>query len=139
MTMDRRHFFQMAVVGFAGACASMVVTPVSPRGGLVRLPLRDYPRLRQPGGSLKIRPEGSSRTYYVLALDAGDFAVVSPICKHQGCTVEIARDRLECPCHGSMYARDGTVLRGPTQAPLDRYPTELSEDGVLTIDLGSTE
>ena len=135
--MDRRHFVQLTVAGLVGACASMVVTPVTPTGGVVRLPLRDYPRLRQPGGALKIRPEGSARMYYVLALDDGDFAVVSPICKHQGCTVDIARDRLECPCHGSMYTRDGAVLRGPTQAPLDRYPVELF-DGVLTIDLGAS-
>jgi Rieske Fe-S protein len=137
--MDRRHFVQMAAAGIVGACASMVVTPVTPDGSLVHLPLRDYPRLRQPGGALKIRPAGSNRMYYVLALENGDFAAVSPICKHQGCTVDIARDRLECPCHGSMYTRDGKVLRGPTQAPLDRYPVHLSDDGVLTIDLGSAE
>jgi Rieske Fe-S protein len=43
--------------------------------------------------------------------------------------------RLVCPCHGSMYGRDGRVLRGPTQAPLDRFPVEGSPDGILTIHL----
>ena len=114
----------------------MLVTPVTPDGTMVHLTLRNYPNLDRPGGALKIRPEGTDQTYYVLALDDGQFAVVSPVCKHQGCTVNIAPDRLECPCHGSMYTREGGVLRGPTQSPLDRFAVEVSGDGILTIDLG---
>jgi Rieske Fe-S protein len=135
--MRRRCFVQLAATGLVGACASMLVTPVTPEGNLVLLPLRDYPELDRPGGALKIRPVGSDQTFYVLALENGEFAVVSPICKHQGCTVDIAPARLECPCHGSMYTREGDVLRGPTQAPLDRFAAEVSSDGVLTIDLGA--
>ena len=114
----------------------MLVTPVTPEGNRVFLRLRDYPELTRAGGALKIRPLGSDQTIYVLALNGGEFAAVSPICKHQGCTVDIAPTRLECPCHGSMYTREGDVLRGPTEAPLDRFQVELSTDGVLTIDLG---
>lgn len=114
----------------------MLVTPVIPDGTVVRLALRNYPDLNRPGGALKIRPVGTDQTYYVLALDGGQFAAVSPVCKHQGCTVDIAPDRLECPCHGSMYTREGRVLRGPTQAPLDRFAVEVSREGILTIDLG---
>ncbi len=114
----------------------MLVTPVTPDGTMVHLTLRNYPNLDRPGGALKIRPEGTDQTYYVLALNDGEFAVVSPVCKHQGCTVDIAPDRLECPCHGSMYTREGGVLRGPTQSPLDRFSVEVSGDGILTIDLG---
>ncbi len=136
MTMRRRRFVQLAATGIVGACASMLVTPVTPEGNLVFLTLRDYPELDRPGGALKIRPIGSDHTFYVLALDDGEFAAVSPICKHQGCTVDIAPSRLECPCHGSMYTREGDVLRGPTEAPLDRFRIELSPEGVLTIDLG---
>ncbi len=134
--MRRRRFVQLAATGVLGACASMLVTPVTPVDGRVRLPLRNYPELNRPGGALRLRPDGTDQTFYVLALDDGTFAAVSPICKHQGCTVDIARDRLECPCHGSMYSREGSVLRGPTQAPLDRFPTSVT-DGVLTVDLQS--
>ncbi len=111
----------------------MVVTTVRPENGRVRLSLRDHPLLDRPGGFMKLRPEGSNQLLYVLALSGGSFAVVSPICKHLGCTVNVAGPRLLCPCHGSMYDRDGSVLRGPTQAPLDRFQTEVSSDGVLTI------
>lgn len=134
MKLARREFVGLAASGVLGAaCASLVTTPVTPDAGKIRLTVRDHPNLDQPGGSLKIRPEGTNETLYVLALDGGSFVVVSPICKHQGCTVGIEGQRLVCPCHGSTYARDGTVLRGPTQAPLDRYDARLA-DGVLVID-----
>ncbi len=131
--MNRRDFVGLAAAGWVGACASLVVTTVRPADGRVRLSLRDYPQLDRAGGFLRLRPEGSDQLLYVLALNGGSFAVVSPICKHLGCTVNIDGARLLCPCHGSMYDRDGSVLRGPTQAPLDRFPTEVSSDGVLTI------
>ncbi len=131
--MNRRDFVGLAAAGWVGSCASLVVTTVRPANGRVRLSLRDYPQLDRAGGFLKLRPEGSDQLLYVLALNGGSFAVVSPICKHLGCTVNIDGARLLCPCHGSMYDRDGSVLRGPTQAPLDRFQTEVSSDGVLTI------
>ena len=133
--MNRRAFVGLPAAGWVAACASLVVTTVTPENDRVRLSLRNYPQLTRPGGFLKIRPAGSDRLLYVLAVSGGSFAVVSPICKHLGCTVNIDGPRLLCPCHGSMYDRDGSVLRGPTLAPLDRFPTEVSSDGVLTIHL----
>lgn len=119
-------------------CASMVAVPVTPAAGRLRLALRDHPRLDRPGGSLKLRPEGFGSDLYVLALEDGTYAALSPVCKHQGCIVDIVGERLVCPCHGSTYGRDGRVLRGPTTAPLDRFPVEVSPDGVLTIALDRT-
>lgn len=133
--MDRREFVGVAASGWLGACASLMTTTVIPVDGTVRLRVRNHPNLDRPGGYLKIQPADSNRVLYVLALDSNEYAVVSPICKHLGCTVDIDGPRLLCPCHGSMYARDGGVLRGPTEAPLDRFPAALSSDGVLTISL----
>ena len=139
MTLDRREFLLLAAVSaLSGGCASMTTVPVTPVANRIRLDLGDYPALARPGGSLMLRPAGLGTDVYVLSLDDGGYAAVSPICKHQGCTVDIEGPRLVCPCHGSMYGRDGRVLRGPTQHPLDRFPTDLSPDGVLTIQLAAT-
>jgi glycine/D-amino acid oxidase-like deaminating enzyme/nitrite reductase/ring-hydroxylating ferredoxin subunit len=52
----------------------------------------------------------------------GELQLVKPACKHMGCLVtwNPAEPSWDCPCHGSRYATDGTVLEGPTVEPLDR-------------------
>jgi len=142
--LDRREFVGRTVCALIAApsallagCASLVTRTVTPVDGTLRLSLVHYPELAAPGGSLRVLPEGGDEPIYVLSLGADRFVAVSPICTHLGCTVEIQGARLICPCHGSTYDRDGRVLQGPAERPLARYATQLSNDGVVIIDLGS--
>jgi Rieske Fe-S protein len=138
--MDRREFMGCAAGILAAAvlpgCASVAAMRVTPTDGAVRLMPRNHPQLDQPGGYLKIEPDGTDTPIYVLALDGGEYAAVSPICTHLGCTVDIAGERLVCPCHGSTFDRGGAVLRGPAEDPLKRYRATVTAAGELVIDLG---
>ncbi len=55
----------------------------------------------------------------------GVLHVISATCTHMGC--EVAWNDVEqtwdCPCHGSRYDVDGTVLHGPATAPLEGLST----------------
>lgn len=139
--MDRRRFVELTAGALAAAglpgCASLVATPVTPVNGAVRLPIRNYPQLEHPGGYLKIMPAGQSTPLYVLVLADGEFSVVSPVCTHLQCTVNVEGPQLLCPCHGSMYDRAGRVLRGPAERPLRRFPAATSVEGELVIQLGT--
>lgn len=44
---------------------------------------------------------------------------VSLICTHLGCVVKPGTEGFECPCHGSKFAADGAVTRGPAPRALD--------------------
>jgi Rieske Fe-S protein len=123
------------VGGLLAGCASLAATRVTSFGGSVRLDLRDFPQLAQAGGYAKLQPEGSATPVYVLRLEGDEFAALSPICTHLGCTVDIQGTWLVCPCHGSTYDRAGSVVRGPAERPLARFVTETNTSGELIIRL----
>ncbi len=143
--MDRRDFV-VTTCGAIGAaalggvavsgCASLATVPVRPINGNVTLELRNHPRLLQPGGFIRIAPEGSAETFYVIAAGDTSYTVFSSICTHLKCTVNMEGQRFVCPCHGSTYDRSGEVLVGPAEKPLVRYPATVTRGGSLVIDLG---
>ncbi|HXF72532.1 MAG TPA: universal stress protein [Actinomycetota bacterium] len=66
--------------------------------------------------------DAGGRTLAVYVGEDGRTYELSPRCTHMGCTVGWnASDRTwDCPCHGSRFRFDGSVLRGPAVRPLER-------------------
>lgn len=61
-------------------------------------------------------------------------------CSHLGCSVALNKDAksFDCPCHGSRFHLDGTVLRGPAPVPLSHLtwkqgndPSTIQVDGIV--------
>ncbi len=66
----------------------------------------------------------------VLRDDNGVIAL-SLVCTHLGCTVSVVPDGMACPCHGSRFDRNGQVLSGPAQRPLQRLTVEQNADRIV--------
>ena len=62
------------------------------------------------------KPAGLYRT------PEGKCFLVQPRCPHLGCRLEWNPDERswDCPCHGSRFSYDGTLLSGPAQSSLSR-------------------
>jgi 3-phenylpropionate/trans-cinnamate dioxygenase ferredoxin reductase subunit len=58
----------------------------------------------------------------VYRADDGSTFQLSPRCTHMGCTVDWndSARTWDCPCHGSRFAADGSVVHGPASEPLER-------------------
>ncbi|EPH42796.1 FAD-dependent oxidoreductase [Streptomyces aurantiacus] len=78
-----------------------------------------------PGSGAVVRLDG--RRCAVHRDEAGHVSAVSARCTHLGCLVHFnnAEQAWECPCHGSRFATDGSVLHGPATRPLE--PREIPE------------
>lgn len=52
--------------------------------------------------------------------DGTKLHVLSPVCPHAGCYVKYNKSEktFDCPCHGSRFAHDGTLLAGPAVSDL---------------------
>lgn len=55
--------------------------------------------------------------------EQGEIHAVSAVCPHLGCTVlwNNAEKSWDCPCHGSRFSYNGTVLHGPSVKDLKKF------------------
>jgi Rieske Fe-S protein len=79
--------------------------------GSVTVKLSDFPALATVGVVVDI---GHQRA--VVRTGTTTFRGLSRICTHQQCDTDVRNNRFECPCHGSIFASDGSVVQGPSIA-----------------------
>jgi len=71
-----------------------------------------------------------------LTRDRGQLRAFAITCPHLGCAYAFddGKQHFVCPCHGSEFALDGTVIHGPATAPLSHL-TWQPGPGVDEIDV----
>jgi cytochrome b6-f complex iron-sulfur subunit len=62
-----------------------------------------------------------------------EYRAYSLVCTHLGCLVAPTADGFACPCHGSTYASDGAVRRGPAERPLRELVVTLDDRGHIIL------
>jgi Rieske Fe-S protein len=74
-----------------------------------------------------------------LTRDQGTLRAFAITCPHLGCSYAFdgGKQHFVCPCHGSEFALDGTVLHGPATSPLSHLTwqtgpgaNEIEVDGI---------
>ncbi|MGE5048456.1 MAG: ubiquinol-cytochrome c reductase iron-sulfur subunit [Deltaproteobacteria bacterium] len=130
-----------ALVPLATACARRISTnrsvAVSPQvDGDLTVPLADAPELARPGGAVIVRPAGF-RGAFLVAFTGQGYLALDAQCPHAGCEVAwVPEDHeAECPCHGSRFAGDGTLLNPPARTDLVAYPCEADARGNVIVHL----
>jgi nitrite reductase/ring-hydroxylating ferredoxin subunit len=68
--------------------------------------------------------------------DAEGTYALSTICTHLGCVIKANPEGFECPCHGSRFASNGEVRKGPAPRPLNWLKVTVS-GSTVTIDEGT--
>ncbi len=76
-------------------------------------------------------PKGDP-TYVVINDGAVAGYGLNAVCTHLGCVVPwvAGEDLFKCPCHGSQYAANGKVVRGPAPASLGLVAASVDGDTV---------
>ncbi len=135
--------------------------PAPPKGqkkGPVNITLDKPINQLNDGEAVKFNAPTSPNTAFIMADGGGDNApgdlafggfavkngnkvdVLAINCSHLGCSVALndSAKTFDCPCHGSRFHLDGTVLHGPAAFPLSHLswkqgddPSTIQIDGIV--------
>lgn len=85
-----------------------------------------FSRSREDGWRL----QNEKASAWIVIDDRAHVTAFSPRCTHLGCAYHWQANRNEfvCPCHGSVFSKNGDVVSGPANRPLDRYAVKVNGD-----------
>ena len=91
-----------------------------------------------PVGSV---PERNTAGRYWLYHSEEGVKALYQVCTHLGCLYkwEPARNRFECPCHGSKFTADGDYIEGPAPRSLDQFVVEVVVGGEVVAQTEEAE
>ncbi len=148
--MERRAFLGWAGVGVLASCLPVAIaacsSPQTPNN-------RETSDSQDPNEDVAVTPNGEgflavgsvdqlkqdgylvnkAAKVMVVQGENNNLSALNPTCTHQQCTVEWRQSSssLYCPCHGSEFATDGTVIQGPAEQPLSSYAVQEEGSSVL--------
>jgi cytochrome b6-f complex iron-sulfur subunit len=136
--LPRRDFLGLASLGAAAAAFLFALIGMLrlPRAAVLSSPAKKFrvtlPESLAPGRAFV--PPGRS---VALFRDAAGVYAISTVCTHLGCLVKSGGEGFECPCHGSRFALDGSVTKGPAPRALPWHKVTGS-DGTYIVDEETT-
>jgi Rieske Fe-S protein len=88
-----------------------------------KINIADHLALRNVGGAEVIMPPESPCPLALRRQDENTLTAISAVCTHAGCTVGLdgTTNTWLCPCHGSRFDLQGSVIGGPAARPLAQY------------------
>jgi len=149
--MDRRVIMNLILVGSAGLTVGGLAVPFilfflppggGGGGGAITakdalgndLVFADYLKSHPSGDRSLAQGLAGDATYLIVKEDKSlETYGLNAVCTHLGCVVpwSAANNKFMCPCHGSQYAPDGHVVRGPAPLPLALAHCDVQDDGKI--------
>jgi cytochrome b6-f complex iron-sulfur subunit len=135
--LPRRDFLGLAALGSAGAAMLFAAVGMLrlPKAAVLPSPSKRFrvalPESLAPGEPFL--PPGRS---VALFRDPEGVYALSTVCTHLGCVVKQAGGEFHCPCHGSRFAKDGAVLKGPAPKALPWLAVRRAGSDLYVVDEG---
>ena len=140
ITFPRRVFLQLS------AKISLGLAGILGLGGLVRYfshePAGKSPSSYDLGLAVDFPAGGELIRLDIPAIiykTTDGYIAYSLVCTHLGCTVEDDGENFSCPCHGSQFDHNGSVLKGPAAERLPSLKVGISENGRLILETGAMD
>ena len=135
--MERRKFIIRSMQAGAAIAIPLAVSCSKDEDDDILLPGDDITIDLDSSQYSTLKTAGNSVTLQgIIVANTGNevFVALSSVCTHQGCTINYshANTNFPCPCHGSVFSAQGSVLQGPATTAVKKY-TVTRDGNVLTI------
>ena len=127
--IPRRDFLGLASVWATAGAALLAVLGMArlPKAAVLASPSRKF-RVPLPASLASGEPfVPPGRSVAIFKDNEGVYAI-STVCTHLGCIVKPSATGFDCPCHGSRFAPDGSVIKGPAPTALTWHKVTVSGD-----------
>jgi cytochrome b6-f complex iron-sulfur subunit len=148
-SMSRRQLLNFLTGAVVASTAGSALVPItqyfippteSSEGGAILAkdklgnPIPASQILAEPAGTRALVAGLAGEPTYLTVKQDGTLDSVGIVdnCTHLGCTFpwnEIDQ-QFQCPCHGSLYSPDGSVVRGPAPLPLKLVHVDVQENTI---------
>ncbi len=124
--------------------SSITVATAASGGAVVAF---SYPRFKEGefGGKFVVGKveefeDGSVTTIrngkFFLVRQGDKFKALYQVCTHLGCLLRHSEEGFACPCHGSQYTQEGTLVSSPASRDMDEFVVEVV-GGNVVVDTGN--
>ena len=112
--MPRRDFLGLAAWWSAGAALlfGFLGALRLPKAAVLPSPSKKF-KVTLPPSLVSGQPYLPAGRSVAIVKDKNDLHAISLVCTHLGCIVKPSDTGFDCPCHGSKFAKDGSVIKGP--------------------------
>jgi cytochrome b6-f complex iron-sulfur subunit len=137
--MPRRDFLGLAALWSALTTLGfgMLGAMRLPRAAVVPSASHKF-RVTLPKGLSPTEPFIPAGRPIALFRDGEGVWAVSTVCTHLGCIVKPGAEGFECPCHGSRFSLDGSVVKGPAPKALPWLSVSAAGGDTFIVDESST-
>ncbi|HBE21040.1 MAG TPA: cytochrome b6-f complex iron-sulfur subunit 1 [Cyanobacteria bacterium UBA11149] len=148
-SLSRRQLLNFLTGSVVASTAAAVLYPVakyfippaeSGEGGAILAkdilgnPIPASQILAQPAGTRALVAGLAGEPTYLIVKQEGtlDNMGIVDNCTHLGCTFPWNENdqQFQCPCHGSRYSADGSVIRGPAPLPLKLVHIAVTDNAI---------
>jgi cytochrome b6-f complex iron-sulfur subunit len=135
--MPRRDFLGLTAAWSSLAALFLALLGIArlPRAAVLPSPSKKF-RVTLPAslalGAAYVPP---GRSVAIVRDTEGVYAI-STVCTHLGCIVKQQADGFHCPCHGSRFAPDGSLVRGPAPKSLPWLAVQQAGGSTFVVDEG---
>lgn len=144
--MDRKDFIKTCGIALVGlpfasmlltSCQSLYYASSRIVDNRIMVPLSEFKIIKKSGTAYRdfVMVRTSNQDFPICLYKTADHQYIASLmkCTHRGCELNVGGGIYSCPCHGSEFDTNGSVLEGPADENLKTFKTSIENENIYIL------